>query len=97
MSNPIKAGLVTSAFTFLATLIVLSLGWIGDVGEWASSQGVSEFPDWSVLGYALVSALVAAVTGFLNWAFRALQDAGALPGNAPQYGEVVETTDSTRP
>lgn len=87
MSNPIKAGLWTSLFTFIATFIVLALGWIGDVGEWASSQGVSQFPDWSVLGYAFVSALVAAVTGFLNWAFRALQDAGALPGSAPQYSQ----------
>lgn len=96
MSNPIKAGLVTSAFTFIATFFVLALGWIGDVGEWASSQGVSDFPDWSVLGYALVSALVAAVSGFINWAFRALQDAGAIPGNAPQYG-AVETTGYPKP
>jgi len=95
MSNPIKAGLVTSAFVFVGTFLLLALGWIADVGAWASSQGASAFPDWSVLGYGLVSALVAAVTGFINWAVRALQDAGALPGSAPQYG-AVDTTGTPR-
>lgn len=92
MTNELKAGAVTAAFTFIGAFALGALGWVAEVAAWASSEGASDFPGYSALGYAVAAALVAAVTGLLNFLVRWAQGKGWVPGNGPVYGEVIDVT-----
>jgi hypothetical protein len=85
MNDQIKAGLWTALFTFIGLFLLASLGWLADIAAWASSSGQTPLPGLGVLGYAAVSAAVAAVVGLINTVIRWLQARGVLPGNGPAY------------
>lgn len=86
MTDELRAALWTAAFTFAALFGTSVLGWVQAVIEWANSGGnVDVFPDVTVLGKAAVAAAGAAITGLLNWAVRAAQARGVLPGRGPTY------------
>jgi hypothetical protein len=65
-------GLRTALFTFLATFLPSLLGFFGQIMEWAESGGTSGDISLSTLGFAVVSASVAALSGLVsflwNWA-----------------------------
>ena len=73
-----------AGFTFAGMFGSSLLGWLGQLGEWASSSGASPFPSTSVLGYAFVAAGTAAATGALAGLVRAVQSATGR-GNPPTY------------
>lgn len=86
MTNELKAGGVTALFTFLGLFFLSAIGWVTEVGAWASSEGASEFPSFTTLGYAVAAAFAAAVVGLLNFLFRLFQSKGWIPGDGPTYG-----------
>lgn len=73
-----------AGFTFAGMFGSSLLGWLGQLGEWASSSGAAPFPSTSVIGYAFVSAGTAATTGALALLVRAVQ-ASTGRGNPPSY------------
>lgn len=89
-TNALKAAAYTALFTFIATFCISALDWLQDVAAWASTSGAEPLPGLSVLGYAAVSALVAASSGVVNYVIRAAQSAGVLPGSGPSYPTTLE-------
>lgn len=85
MTNSLKSALYTALWTFIGSVAVLSTGWLADLAEWASTSGRSPLPGLSVIGYAVISALVAAAGGIVGFIVRFAQSKGAVPGAPPQY------------
>jgi hypothetical protein len=83
--DAIKAGCWTALFTFVGLFGLSLVGWLQDVTTWASSSGAEQFPDFTTLGYAAVSAATAAVVGLLNAVVRLAQVATGK-GTGPTYG-----------
>lgn len=88
--DSIKAGAYTSAWTFIALFGGSSVGWLSDVGDWASSWGATgstvDFPSLSVLASAAVAAVAAAGSGFVGTIVRLAQSKiSKLPGGPPVY------------
>lgn len=88
MSNSFKAALWTALFTFIATAGTALVGLLGAVTEWINGNDASVVDDWSTFGKIIGSAFIAAVSGLVNWAVRAAQTKGVLPGNGPTYEEI---------
>lgn len=82
--NSIKAGAYTALFTFIAMFGLSLIGWLQDIAEWASSSGTDEFPSFTTLGYASISAITAAVIGLFNTVVR-LAQAALGKGTIPSY------------
>lgn len=85
MLDAIKAAAYTALWTFLGSLAVLCMSWLTDVANWANASGHATLPNLSTVGFAVLSALLAAASGFVTFVVRALQSAGALPGSPPKY------------
>lgn len=83
--NALKSAAWSALFFFVGTFGLALLGWLNDVGRWASDHGRTPFPDISVLGYATVAAAVSAAGFVVNLAVRLAQAKGALPGEPPDY------------
>jgi len=97
-SDAVKAALWTALWSFLGLFALLTLTpWIADVAQWADSRGAEPFPDLSVLGYGLISALAATASGLIGFLVRALQAAGVLPGSGPGYGRVADSASPEVP
>lgn len=90
MSNPLKSSLYAALWAFLGSFAPALLKFTSAIAQWSDSQGASAFPKFSILGYAAVSALVAAFSGLIAFGVRTAQSYGYLPGNAPQYGKVID-------
>jgi len=85
MKDQFKSGLWSSLWTFLALFAVTALKFLSQIAEWAGSNGHQPFPDVSVVGYAVISAVVAALSGLIAFAVRVLQAKNVVPGNAPVF------------
>lgn len=85
MKNALKSGLWTALFTFLGLFIPTLLSWTQKIAEWASSSGHTPLPGISTLGYAAVSAAMAAITGLIAFAWRAAQTTKYWPGQPPKF------------
>lgn len=83
--NAWKAALWTFVWTFIALFLTSALGWFQDVYEWASTSGAEPLPGVSTLGYAAVTAGVAALSGLLAFIVRYAQSKNLLPGSGPVY------------
>lgn len=81
----LKSALYTALWTFLGSVAILSTGWLADLAKWASASGKAPLPGLSVIGYAVLSALVAAAGGLVAFAVRYAQSKNALPGQPPVY------------
>lgn len=84
MKNAWLSARNVAGFTFAGMFGSSLVGWLGQLGQWASSSGADPFPSTSVLGYAFVSAGTAAVSGALAGLVRATQ-ARTGSGNPPSY------------
>lgn len=84
MTNSFKAALWTAIFTFIATAGTALVGLLGSVTEWING-GDPIAADVSNFGKVVASAFVAGVAGLVNWAVRAAQAKGVLPGSGPSY------------
>lgn len=89
MTNPaVRAALRTSLFSFVGGFVPALLGWLNNVSQWASDHGSRPFPATSVIVYAAVAAVVAAVTGLINGVWISLERAEKVPallGGTPTY------------
>jgi len=85
MTNEVKSALWTFLFAFVGLFGLSALKFLADIAQWAGSNGHNPFPNVSVLGYAFISAVVAGVTGLVNFAVRFAQSKGFLPGAGPVY------------
>ncbi len=83
--NSVKSGAYTALWTFLALFGVSLLGFLQEVAGWATKGGVEPFPETNRLGFALVSAFVAAASGILGTVVRLAQSKNLLPGGPPRY------------
>lgn len=72
-------------WAFLGPVLVLALGVLQDVAEWASTSGKAPLPGLSTLGYAFVAALCSAAAGLVAFVFRYAQTKGVLGGDPPTY------------
>lgn len=82
----VKSGITTAIVMFLTLFIPALLGWLNTVYGWAQEGGHGALPGISTLGYAAVSALVAAVSGFALGLFRYLQGKVSwIPGTPPTF------------
>jgi hypothetical protein len=86
-----KAALWTMLWTFLALFLTSALGWLQDVYEWSSTSGAEPLPGISTLGYAAVTAGVAALSGLIAFVVRYAQSKNLLPGSAPVYPPAGQT------
>lgn len=84
MSNELKAALWTALFTFLSLAIVALTGFLDAVVEFINGNDDTLSDDLSNLGKLLTSAVVAAVTGFVNWLVRFGQGKLGI-GTTPTY------------
>lgn len=85
LTDPLKAALSTALWTFIALFSITTLGWLSSVAEWASKSGHTQFPGLSVLGYGVVSAIVAAASGLVAFIVRFAQSKNVLPGTPPAF------------
>lgn len=76
--DALRAALATALWSFVGLFGLSLLGWLADLQQWASSSGASAFPSLSVLGYAAVAAVAAAVIAGLNFLWRLAQAQGWL-------------------
>lgn len=83
--DAIRAARNAALWAFLGTFGMTALGWLGDVAEWASSSGATQFPGLSVLGFGVVSAATSAATFAVAAGVRLAQAAGWVPGRPPSY------------
>lgn len=83
--NPLKAAMFGALWAFLGAFFPALLDFTSAVYEWADSNGVAEFPEVSILGYAAVAALTSGFAFTLALVVRVGQEHGYLPGNAPTY------------
>lgn len=81
LSNAAKAALYTILFSFLSTLGLTLLDTLEKVDEWVQT-GVA--PDWNAQGKVIISAVVAAAAGVVNYVVRYVQ-ARKDPAAVPQY------------
>jgi hypothetical protein len=81
LSNAAKAALYTTLFTFLGTVGLLVLDVLKQLDEWTNTGTP---PDWDASGKALVSAVIAAAAGVVNYVVRYIQ-AKKDPAAVPQY------------
>lgn len=84
--DALKSALFSALWSFAATVLVLSLGWLASVAQWASTSGHSPLPGLSVIGYAVVGAFISAFAGLISFVVRFLQGKGILPGTPPKFG-----------
>jgi len=85
MSNSLKAALWTALFTFVAGVLLGALNLLSAFEGWVNGTDPTLMDDLSVFVKVTAAAFVAAASGLINWAVRAVQARGALPGNGPQY------------
>lgn len=86
MPNAVKSGITTAIAVFLFTFLPAVLGLMGQLAEWASSSGAEPLPDISVLGYAAVSGVLAAIGGVVWGVFRWAQaHSDLIPGQPPTF------------
>lgn len=85
MNDSLKSAFYTFLWSFIASVLVLATGWLGDLAQWASSSGHAPLPGLSVIGYAVISALIGAAGGLVAFAVRYAQSKGALPGQPPKF------------
>lgn len=83
--DALKSALYTALWTFLGSVAILATGWLADVAKWASSSGHAPLPGLSVIGYAVLSALLAAAGGVVAFAVRFAQSKNVLPGQPPTF------------
>lgn len=84
LSSPVKSGLATATWTFIALFGASLLGFLGQVTTWANGGGT--FPSVSPLGKAAVSAIAAAGAGLVALVVRLAQKHTKLiPGNPPEF------------
>lgn len=83
--NAVKLALSTALWSFIGSVCVLSAGWLGDLAKWASSSGHSPLPGLSVIGYAVMSALIASSGGIVAFVVRFAQSRNVLPGEPPAF------------
>lgn len=85
--NAVKAAAWTALFTFISLFGLSLLDWLNDVWAWAQDkENVVLFPDPTVLAKAGVSAVMAAVTGLVNFAVRWAQSkTGVGSATVPRY------------
>lgn len=77
--------LYAALWAFLGPVLLLILGVVQDVAEWASTSGRAPLPGLSSLGYALVAAACSAAAGVVAFAVRYAQAKGVLGGEPPAY------------
>jgi len=82
MMNSLKAALWTTLFTFIATAGMALLGLLASVQE-ALNSGTEV--DYSTFTKLIFAAVISGASGLVNWAVRAAQSSGKLPGNGPTY------------
>lgn len=85
MSNSFKAALYTGLFTFLGTTAIALLGLLASVTNFINGNDPTLVDDLSIFGRIVLSAVVALAGALVNWAIRALQAKGVIPGAPPQY------------
>lgn len=86
LPNAVKSGVTTAIAVFLFTFLPAALGLMGELAQWASSSGAEPLPDISVLGYAAVSGVLAAVGGIVWGVFRWAQaNSNLIPGSPPEF------------
>lgn len=86
LPDAIKSGITTAVAVFLGMFIPALTGWVTSLQNAINSHGHIPAPSISTLGYAAMSAAVAAGTG-LAWAvFRWAQGRFPwIPGTPPQF------------
>lgn len=85
LTDPIKSALATALWSFLGSFGLLAAGWVQQVAKWSSTSGHSPLPGLSVIGYALIGAIVSALSGLIAFGVRFAQSKNVLPGNAPAF------------
>lgn len=84
MSNSLKAALWTAFFTFLGTTLAALLGLLSAVEGWVNGSDPTLQDDLSLFVTIVLSAAIAAASGLVNWAIRAVQ-VKTGKGNPPVY------------
>ena len=82
--NAFRSASITAGLTFVVLFLTSSLGVLAALARWASSNGRDPLPDISLLGYAAVNAIVAGLTGLLNFVIRWSQGRLGV-GKPPTY------------
>ena len=75
LKDAARAGWRTAWQTFIALFGMTLLSFTQGVAEWASSSGAKPLPGLSVLGYGVVAAACALVTGVVSFVVNAAQAA----------------------
>lgn len=70
MPSWLKAALITTAQTFLASAFITLTGLLGEIQDWINDGAE---PDWSSTAKLLGSAAIAAASGLVTAAWRALK------------------------
>ena len=86
-SDKAYAAKKTAIITFVTLFGVQLLGFFATISSWAGADG-ADFPSISPLAKGFVSALIAALTGLVNFFVNAGQEKGIVPGKAPSYEPV---------
>lgn len=84
--NSLKSGLYTALWTFIGTVLLLSVGWLQSLAAWSSTNGHAPLLGLSTIGYAVIGALVSAASGLVAFLVRTAQTTiPAVPGEPPQF------------
>jgi hypothetical protein len=84
LSDPTKAAISTAIFTFISTSALAILNILARVQEWVNGGDPITFEDVSIVGKVVIGAVISAVTGLVNYGFRAWQRRQD-PTSGPRY------------
>lgn len=86
LPGPIKSGITAAIVTFLTLFVPALIGFLKGLATWASKSGHAPLPGISTLGYAAISAVLAALSGLglalVRWAQGRFS---WVPGTPPTF------------
>lgn len=85
LRRALRPALWAALWAFLGPVLLMFLGVIQDVAEWASTSGRAPLPGLSSLGFALVAAACSAAAGLVAFLVRYAQAKGLVAGEPPAY------------
>lgn len=80
LPNPIRAGVNTAWQSALGSFLLVLVGFLDDVKEWAGCTGTCTFPAVSPLGKAVASIVVGLAAGIITVGYRSVKPGPVYPG-----------------
>lgn len=81
LPDSVRAGINTAWQSALGSFLLVLVGFLDDVKQWAGCTGACTFPSVSPLGKTVASIVVGLFTGIITVVFRSIKPGPVYPGH----------------